>query len=173
MRAAIVDPYSSGASLAGEFEKRGCACVMVRSTTEVPPMYRSSCHPEDFAVSIEHLGDFEETCRQLERWDVGCVIPGCELGVRLADQLSERLGVTSNGTSLTAARRNKYLMAQAVAHHGLPTPSFCASHDLNELMDWTRHHGAFPYVAKPIESSGSDGVQICASAAEIQTSTLR
>ena len=42
------------------------------------------------------------------------VIPGAETGVELADQLSDRLGLRSNGSVGSDARRNKYLMGEKV-----------------------------------------------------------
>lgn len=46
------------------------------------------------------------------------VIPGAETGVELADQLSSRLGLRSNGTSQSIARRNKYYMGETVRAAG-------------------------------------------------------
>jgi len=43
---------------------------------------------------------------------------GTETGVELADQLSELLGLRSNGTSLSEERRNKYAMGEAVRRAG-------------------------------------------------------
>ena len=47
-------------------------------------------------------------------FEVLAVIPGAETGVELADQLSHRLGVRSNGEEGSMARRNKYLMGEKV-----------------------------------------------------------
>lgn len=46
------------------------------------------------------------------------VIPGAETGVELADQLSSRLGLRSNGTQKSIARRNKYYMGETVRETG-------------------------------------------------------
>jgi len=165
----IVDPYSSGSLLAGDLKKRGCPCIMVQSTPAIPELFRRSCHPEDFCEIVQHRGSVEDTAAQLSARGVSAVIAGCDLGVELADHLSESLGLPSNGTALSAERRNKFLMAQRVAAHGLRVPDqFCSRH-LKELMDWTRQLNSWPVIVKPVGSCASDSVCRCASEAEVET----
>jgi hypothetical protein len=47
------------------------------------------------------------------------VIPGAEPGVELADRLSSRMGLRSNGEAASLSRRNKYLMGEAVRAAGV------------------------------------------------------
>ena len=49
---------------------------------------------------------------------LAAVLAGTETGVELADQLSETLGLRSNGTKLSEERRNKYAMGEAVRAAG-------------------------------------------------------
>src|SRR5438132_476192 len=102
-RAAIVDPYSSGAMLAPELVKHGCECVAVLGTSEVPSIFRSSYQPADFMEVIHHDGNIESTVASLRTQDIRFVLAGSEPGVELADELSERLGLPSNGTKLSHA----------------------------------------------------------------------
>ncbi|RLO02537.1 hypothetical protein DYB28_014099, partial [Aphanomyces astaci] len=44
---------------------------------------------------------------------------GAEPGVRLADSLSEALGVRTNGSAGSAARRNKFVMGETIRKAGL------------------------------------------------------
>ena len=164
---AIVDPYSSGALLAAEFKRRSIPCLMVQSGTEIPAMYRSSSHPENFTAVIFHRGAIEETAAQLRQWQAGWVLGGCELGVGLADQLSEHLSLPSNGTKLSATRRNKYLMGERVRQCGLRTPRQCSSARLDDLLEWIVAGDVWPAIVKPLDSSGSDGVRLCASEREV------
>lgn len=165
----IVDPYSSGSLLARELNKRGYSCIMVQSTAEIPEIFRSSYHPEDFREVIRHRGCVDATAELLRRRDVSAVITGCELGVELADHLSEQLGLPSNGTAYSTARRNKFLMAKAVAAYGLQIPDQSCSDRLSELMKWTRRHDRWPVIVKPVCSCASDGVRRCASEVEVET----
>lgn len=164
----IVDPFSSGSLLAGQLNDLGRRCIMVQSTPEIPQAFRRSHHPENFSEIILHGGDTDATATRLSELGVSAVIAGCELGVELADRLSERLGSPSNGTALSAARRDKYVMAQAVAAGGLRIPKqFCSRH-MDELLEWIRRHGSWPVIVKPVSSSASDGVCRCASDAEVE-----
>jgi hypothetical protein len=53
------------------------------------------------------------------------VIPGAETGVELADQLSFRLNLRTNGVEKSLARRNKYIMGEMVRNAGkFSTPLF-------------------------------------------------
>ena len=49
------------------------------------------------------------------------VLAGSEPGVELADKLSHRLRLRTNGEELSVARRNKYLMGEAVRAAGIRT----------------------------------------------------
>lgn len=165
---AIVDPFSSGSQLAREVRARGHACYMVQSAESIPAMYRSSFHAEDFDAIIPYRGNLNETSAELQAANVGCVVAGCEMGVELADHLSERLGLASNGTRLTAARRNKSLMVDVLRQHGIRTPSSFSSSRLDSVKEWLGSHGKWPVVLKPLSSSGSDGVCLCNTEAEVE-----
>lgn len=165
---AIVDPYSSGLPLAREVKARGNTCLMVQSQDEAPAMYRSSFHPEDFDAVIQHVGDLEETIAALRVRKVGCVIAGCELGVELADRISERLGLASNGTALSKARRNKRLMGEMLRKGGVCTPAEFSTGQLEGALDWIRLQSGWPVVLKPLCSSGSDGVSLCNNETELR-----
>ena len=165
---AIVDPYSSGTQLVREAQARGHTCLLVQSQEDVPALYRSSFQAEEFDFFVPYRGNLEETSAELEAQNVGCVMAGCEIGVELSDHLSQRLGLLSNGTRLTEARRNKLLMGETLRHHGVPTPAELSSGDLGEVQDWVHRQGRWPVVIKPLCSSASDGVCLCNNEAEIQ-----
>jgi hypothetical protein len=164
--AAIVDPYSSGAFLAPEIQKRDCACIAVQSS-ELPPVFRSSWRPDDFVETIRHGSSLEQTAAALARHEVRFVLAGSEMGVELADALSQRLGLASNGTDLSAARRNKFLMAQAASKAGVATAKQFCSDNLADLIHWTRAHCKWPIIVKPVAGCASDNVHRCGSEAEI------
>jgi biotin carboxylase len=168
-RAAIVDPYSSGAMLAPELAKMGCRCVAVQSAADVPPLFRSSFHPADFTEIIVHEGDCAATAAKLRELKVQALLPGSEMGVELADQLCDRLGLPSNGIGHSKARRDKFLMSEAVRAAGLRTPQQVCSGELPEILTWTRSHGRWPVIVKPVAACASDGVQSCAGEAEVQS----
>lgn len=52
-------------------------------------------------------------------FQITALLPGAETGVELADRLSFRMGLKSNGEEGSLARRNKYLMGEAVRNAGV------------------------------------------------------
>ena len=158
---AIVDAYSSGALLAPAARERQHPCIMVQSTATIPPMYRPSFRAGDFDLIIGPRSSVAETCSELRRRNVAYVLAGSEMGVELADQISARMGLTTNGTRLSSARRNKSLMGDVL------TPETFSSSRLNEIQDWIRQRQKWPVVIKPVESSGTDGVRLCTRESEV------
>jgi biotin carboxylase len=95
------------------------------------------------------------------------VVPGCESGVELSDRLSEELRLPSNGTALTRARRDKFLMAETVRKYGLRTADVFRFDDLHELKHWADSMTSWPVVIKPVSSVASDNVRLCESEKDV------
>ncbi|SCL13550.1 Biotin carboxylase [Micromonospora nigra] len=159
----MVDVYAPTMRLARAFADAGCAVVRLRSTPEVPAVYRGHDDPAAealFADTVVHAGDLEVTTKAVAAHAPVAVVTGGELGVELADRLSEALGLTSNGTGRSAARRDKYLQIEALRAAGLPTARQLLVTDADELADWHRGLGG-RVVVKPVRSAGNDGVFFC------------
>jgi biotin carboxylase len=92
------------------------------------------------------------------------VVAGTEPGVELADALSEALqpitGAPTNGTALSRARRDKYLMIERIKQQGLRGARQLLVEDEAQLRDWHRDIGG-TVVLKPLRSAGNDGVTWC------------
>jgi biotin carboxylase len=157
---AIVDAYSSGSRLAEVFTSRGCRCVHVQSLPAIPDVYAPSYRPGDFTAVVVHHGDLDETVRALAAHRPSHVLAGIEIGVELADVLSERLGLLTNGTELGAARRDKYRMVETVRAADLPVAAQLLAATEEELRDWCSQVGG-RVVVKPVSSAGSEGVYFC------------
>ena len=103
--------------------------------------------------------------------DIVAVIPGAETGVELADSISARMGLRSNGEAKSLARRNKYFMGEAVRSAGVRAvkQSPCKSHA--EVSAFLKTLTAVPLkcVVKPVQSAGTDDVFLCASEQEAIT----
>ena len=165
--AAVIDPYSAGSLLGAELGRRDFARVAVQSSEDVPKVFRSTYDPTAFDAVIVHRGDLDETAGQLRKRGVDCVVPGCELGVELADRLRDRLSLHPNDPDLGEARRDKFRMVEAIRTHGLRAPLQHCSEDSREILDWVRANGTWPVVAKPLASSSSDGVHLCHTEADL------
>ncbi|HZS80292.1 MAG TPA: ATP-grasp domain-containing protein, partial [Herbaspirillum sp.] len=110
---------------------------------------------------------YEKLLNELKAIDsLEVVLAGCETGVKLADQLSEDLGLPSNGRLKTEARRDKYAMAKALTSAGLRSAKTYLVDSLAELENALNELG-LPVVVKPCASAGSDDVYICRTKDEV------
>lgn len=160
-RVAIVDPSPAGptGNLVSEFGRAGYECVYVQSTPVRPKMYEAVV-PTGFVDEIVHDGDLDRTLALLSRHEPVAVVPDSEFGVPFADLLSERTGLPTNGTGLSAARRDKYRMIETIRAAGLRGARQLLVTDAEELASWHRELGG-RIVIKPLSSAGSQGVHYC------------
>eukprot|EP00929_Paragymnodinium_shiwhaense_P044432 TRINITY_DN227_c0_g1_i1.p1 TRINITY_DN227_c0_g1~~TRINITY_DN227_c0_g1_i1.p1 ORF type:complete len:531 (-),score=126.14 TRINITY_DN227_c0_g1_i1:246-1766(-) len=169
----IVDPISTGANLAAEISTRGYELVRVW-TSEITEDLRA--HVPACAKDLKYyaevlegatLQDTVEVVRAAtEGLELKACIVGGETGVTLADQLSEALGLRTNG-SMLGARRNKSVQQKLVKAAGLRAVREAVGTSWAEVADFVASEG-MPVVVKPVESAGSDGVELCYSAQEAQ-----
>jgi biotin carboxylase len=162
----IVDAYASARCLAPLFRARGVDCIHVRSTPMIPTVYAASFHPSDFVADIPHRGDVAATVEAIAAYAPIGLLPGIERAVMLADDLSERLGLPTNGTPLSPTRRDKFRMIETVKEAGVPGTDQILATDLDALLDWYGRN-ARRVVLKPVSSTGNDGVFFCDSASEV------
>ena len=169
----IVDPYSAGAMLAEALRARGVKCIAVESSQTIPKAMRSRFNPAVFWDIIRHEGDFGRTLDAVARHRPAFVVPGSESGVELAEQLGDDLGLPGNGVALREARRDKYLMAEAVRARGLRTAAQFLSSDIGEIVDWAENTLKWPAILKPPKSVASDSVAFCRSTDEVRAAAGR
>lgn len=159
--AVVVDAYSTGARLAPRFREAGLDVVHVQSNPNESRFYLDRLRRDDFIANIVHRGDLEATADAVARHDPAFVVVGSEPGVLLSDALSERLGLPSNGTALSRARRDKHEMANALRRAGLRAVKELKTGDVEEAVAWAVAHDDWPVVVKPLDSAGTDGVSLC------------
>ena len=135
--------------------------VHVQSSAQPPDFYLRALRREDFVANIVHEGDVEATAEQVARFRPAFVVVGSEPGVLVSDALSERLGLPSNGTRLSAARRDKHLMAQALRDAGVRAIEEVKTGDAEQAVAWAAQRGDWPVVVKPVDSAGTGGVVLC------------
>jgi carbamoylphosphate synthase large subunit len=155
----LVDAYGTGNYLPPAFDRLGIDVVHVQGSPD--PITRMQ--PWDRQKYIDALvydpdGSTEHALKEMQPL---FVIPGQEPGVLLADQLSEALGLRTNGTTRSEARRNKYKMIEAVTSAGLRTAAQLITDDAEAAVAWAQDSGYWPCVAKPLSSASTDGVFIC------------
>lgn len=163
---ALVDAYGTGRHLRAAFAGLGADVVHVAST----PRPMAGMKAPDLSAYAASLvcADPLRTAAELAELRPVAVLAGQEPGVPLADTLSELLHLPTNGSALSAARRDKYLMIEAVRKAGLHCAEQFMSDDPGALAAWARSRGDGPVVVKPLAASGSQGVAICAGPAEVR-----
>ncbi|WP_218138139.1 MULTISPECIES: ATP-grasp domain-containing protein [unclassified Streptomyces] len=162
-----MDGYSTGTFLPSAFARLGVEVVHVYSTAE--PM-ATMLAPDQAAYRRQfHCPDdaFERTVQALAELRPVAVLAGQEPGVPLADALSERLHLATNGTALSTARRDKYEMAETLRAAGIHCARQLKSSDPAQLVDWAEREGSYPVVVKPLSSASTDHVYRCHDAAEV------
>ncbi|MFI1719286.1 ATP-grasp domain-containing protein [Streptomyces litmocidini] len=156
----VVDSYGLSKTLVDEFLRRGADVVRVQSTPEVPAAYRGPFDLSDYRDNIVHRGDLAATARAVAAHRPVAVVPGGEIGVELADALSELLGLPTNGTALSTARRDKYVMIETVRRAGAAAARQSLVTDERAVRAW---HGSVGgrIVVKPLRSAAGNGVHFC------------
>ena len=170
---AIVDPFSTGAHLAASVCKQGYKCVRVFSVWDSPiaalVQEGVTC---DFSATIQHndrLKDqdasINDTIFQLKAlpYTILAILPGAETGVELADALSHRMKLRSNGEEGSLARRNKYLMGEKVRSAGVRAVKQLNCTSIEQLNIFLNSFTCEPFkcVVKPNQSAGTDDVFLC------------
>merc|ERR1712217_911713 len=170
---AVCDPVSTGGAIAAMLSNRGFQMIKVWSS-DVTPEFKE--HVPSVAKNMPWLAEvseqetIEETCNELRRFVgnrqlVGVVV-GAETGVILADELSEALGLRTNGT-ICKGRRNKSEQQKLVKAAGLRSTREASGTLLSEVREFLENE-PMPCIVKPTESCGSDGVKKCKSIEEAE-----
>lgn len=93
------------------------------------------------------------------------------IGVAVTDLLSEAMGLRSNGTEHSEARRNKFAMGEAIRSKGIRAVKQCSATTWKQVVTFIQQElkpNPFKVVVKPEESAGSDDVTLCTSMEEVQ-----
>lgn len=162
----LVDAYGTGNFLPPAFARHGVDVVHVQSAEA--PIVRMTPWERDRYVRSFVYGADNGTEGVLKELEPLFVLPGQEPGVLLADRLSEALGVRTNGTALSEARRNKFAMIEAVGAAGLRTATQTLTDDPERAVRWAADNGYWPCVVKPLASASTDGVFVCGNADEVR-----
>ncbi|MFJ9606879.1 ATP-grasp domain-containing protein [Kitasatospora sp. NPDC101176] len=170
----IVDGYSNASALVSAFAAAGHPAVHVLSTAEPRPAMIPP-RAEDYRESLvcPDASAFEATVARLAALAPVAVVAGQEPGVPLADALAERLGLPGNGTALSAARRDKFRMIEALRAAGIRCAEQFKADTAEAVVGWARARADYPVVVKPLSSASSDNVYICHDEAEVESAAHR
>lgn len=178
----VVDTFSTGAMLSYLVHKEGFRVIRVLSgdLEALLEMVPEGLEGLEYVTTISYnLGlepelALQETIAAIKAvgFPVEAVFAGAETGVELADRLSERMALRTNGTALSEARRNKYVMGETVRRAGVRAVKQLRSAEWREIEDWLKAWGPDPYlvIVKPLDSAGSDDVSLCKNLNEVKIS---
>jgi biotin carboxylase len=160
----VVDPISTGQEFPAAFAAEGVETVAVMSTAAPPGLFVPTWHPENFThIHYYDPDDVDTLAATLRSYQPLCLIAGSEMGVEVADQLVELvLPGTGNVPELSAARRDKWQMGQAVIGAGVPHLQLICSADPDEIERWLDDTGLREQriVLKPPKSAATDDIHI-------------
>ncbi|CAK9098287.1 unnamed protein product [Durusdinium trenchii] len=164
--------------LAPELDERGYAVIALwtqdvgENRDHLPQAAKG--FPKKFLAEVDELSTLASTARALHDaatradGEVVAVICGGETGVKVADALSEHMGLRGNTTAGGMAnRRDKQVQQDAVKAHGLRAVRSVCGRSWDDVKAFSDTE-AFPIIVKPVESAGSDGVKLCRSAGEAE-----
>ena len=137
-RVAVVDPFSTGAMVAHLLSARGIDVVAVYSASMEQLGNLQNLVPKGITLNFVDVVAFEGIEVMAEKLkNVSEIVPGTETGVELADKLSEFLKLRTNGTALSEARRNKYIMGETVRSAGVRAVRQLKSSVWGEIEAWS------------------------------------
>jgi biotin carboxylase len=120
-------------------------------------------------AGYEAGGRVEARVLELARtYQVDHIVAFQEADLERAAQLRDVLGLPGQRLSSVLPFRNKVLMKDAVSAAGIPVAAYRDVECATDIVAFAREHG-FPIVVKPRDSSGSVGLKIIETAAELDT----
>ena len=176
----VVDPFSTGAVLASVICKAGFKVIAIYSANLEQLAALAGLVPEGLSLTFSSVLGFDEDISVMatnlladcgRREQLVAVLAGTETGVELADKLSEYLGLRTNGTALSEARRNKYVMGETIRAAGVRAVKQLRATTWGEVTSFIEEWKPDPFkvIVKPMDSAGSDDVTLCSSIHEVQT----
>ena len=168
----VVDTFTTGAMVAHRFYCAGYGIICLLSSNKLGHLLELM--PDDinlqFAATIiseenESLDSLVGRILTSVDGEVSLVVAGAETGVELADSLSEHMGLVSNGSHFSKARRDKFTMGETVRAAGVRAVRQLKASTWSKveayLAEW--NPDPFKVILKPVDSAGSDGVTLCKS----------
>ncbi|MFJ5631822.1 ATP-grasp domain-containing protein [Streptomyces goshikiensis] len=163
----MVDAFSSGALLAHQAAGR-YRLIHVRSRRELPATFAATLPAGLFEEDLTYPGHAQDVLRCLAEAGPAAVISASEFGVETADEIAAALGLRGNDPALSAARRDKALMMEALAASGVRAPRQLRATDHDQLVAWRREQGLDRIIVKPLDSAGSEDVFTCVTDQEVK-----
>ena len=172
MYIAIVDAYSSGATLAIELHKRNCNLIHIKSSQHIDPIFLNTFPEGIFSIIYKNENHSSKLCSELSKHPISYVIAGTESGIQLAEKIANKLQLPTNHPDLIDIRIDKFKAISKLKEKGFNTRRQFLTRSANDLKQWEGFNFKLPLIVKPTQSAGSDGVTICKKPSEVNSSVL-
>jgi len=164
----IVDPFSTGGNYLTDIAQRGFRPVglwskrnelifaaMEEERDAIEHRFRNQA---EFLVEGE---TYAETLQMVKAYKPKFIIAGGEIGVELAENLADDLGLPGNSRKQIPLLTNKYKVNQELKKQGIRSIRGTLIHNWEEALAYYREQGLKGCVLKPYRGAGSYGVRIC------------
>lgn len=116
-----------------------------------------------YPISVTEKERILDLCREIS--PLGITSVASDLASVTVNYVAEKLNLTGNGIESSLLSTNKYLMRRAFREAEVPSPMFFCSSELNEKKI---DELLFPVIIKPVDRSGSRGVNKVESRKEVE-----
>ena len=170
----IVDCISTGINFIGDIVNRNYNPVVLelKSTGFNEDEYKS--HMNEYYDLIDEKFDmiyekdsYEETLKEVKKYNPVLVLPGNEHGVVLATKLANDLNLLCNSIENLDAMTLKHEMHNRLAEKGLRYIRGKVICTVDEAIEFYDNESLKEVVIKPVYSAGSVGVKICLNKEEL------
>ena len=119
----VVDPFSTGAVFCHRLNELSSSIKIYRVLSREFPEQQLKFIPPglklNYIDTFQYNNNIDDLINILKPLNINGVFAGSEPGVELTDEISEKLGLRTNGTKLSACRRDKYLMQDQLKKAGV------------------------------------------------------
>ncbi len=167
---AVVDCASSGQIYTEDILRMGCRPLAIYTyfDEEHAPSWSANVRSVkkslgDRADIIQLTKDFslDDFVEQLKKYEIICVVPGSETGVRFADILNKALGLRGNDPETTYMRCTKAGMFEALGKAGIRRIESEVVTSAEQIRKFWADNDLKKAVMKYSESGGTVGLKIC------------
>ena len=137
----------------------------MQSARDFPLYFTKRFDPTPYDRIWQFEGDLSGLAKSIRQHaadrPIAGIVSGIDTGVAVADSLGRTLGLPGNDPATSALRRDKWLMAEALARARIRHVKQRRVASAAEALQWVSANCKWPVVAKPVDSAGTQGFAIC------------
>ena len=144
----------------------GRAKLMGLYTVGIDPCPDAFCKDEVDAFEVVGGQDFEGTCAVVEKYDIDAIVTAAtDKPLVMMARVAEKYGFPFFSVDTARWSTDKFQMKQRFKEGGVPCAKGRLVKSVSEVEDFE-----YPVIIKPRDNSGSRGVKLCRSKAELEAS---